>query len=131
MIDPIEQLAQQHIVLASSAIEAELRDPLHGPVLGIWRRWRKNAIKSLAELATLNVHVPAERQAIVTHQNEVKRYAEYAGNLVQIFHEGVAIDKALTDEERRDLIQLIKGMPEEERALINTGEEDASDMPID
>src|SRR6185437_7543030 len=100
MIDPIEQLAQQHIVLASSAIEAELRNPLHGPVLEIWRRWRKNAIESLAELAKLKVYVPAERQAIVTHQNEVKRYAEYARNLVQIFHEGVAIDKALTDEER-------------------------------
>jgi hypothetical protein len=132
VIDPLQQLADRHIILASAEIEAELRSGNgSGPTLAIWRMLRARAAQSLAQLVNLNVHVPADRILLVTHQNEVKRYIEFAQAMVQIFHNGVALEKELSAQERRDLIDLIKGMPEEERALIDTGPRDDEGEPTD
>lgn len=130
-MDAIEQLAERQIVIDSAEIEAELR-ARSGPVVSIWRELRKNAAASLAQLATLNVHDHKDRVLIVTHQNEVKRYAEFANAMVKIFHVGKEIGQRLTAEEWRDIVELIKGMPEAEQPRIEMGvRDDDIDPPTD
>lgn len=122
--DPIELAANQAIMLASAEIEAELKSRRGtGPTIEVLKLWRKNAIVSMRELVVLNVYDPKDRIAIATHQNEIKRYAEYAICLKKIFYDGIALDKAATQEERRELIAIIRGMPEEDRALIDMGDD--------
>lgn len=112
----------RQVIMASVEIEAEIKSKKGtGPTIEIWRRWRRNAQDSLAQLVTLNVFDPHDHILIATHQNEVKRYVEYAMALRDIFHEGVIEERDLTQQERRDLIAIIKGMPEEERAMIDLG----------
>lgn len=121
MANALQQLADRQIILASAEIEAELRSRNGGPLLEIWRRWRANAIDSLGQLVNLNIHDPNDRRLIVTHQNEVKRYIEYAHALAAVYNEGLMLERELTAQERRDLIEIIKGLPENERAMIDLG----------
>ncbi len=125
MIDPLRQLAERQIILASVEIEAEIRSREGGgPTLQIWRVLRENAINSLTQLVNLNVHDHNDRVLLVTHQNEVKRYIEFAFGIAKIFHDGKALEKELTAQDRRDLIDLIREMPEDERAMIDVGPRD-------
>lgn len=130
-MDAIEQLAQRQIVIASADIEAELNER-SGTVLLIWRVLRKNASASLAQLATLNVHDHKDRVLIVTHQNEVKRYAEFVNAMKAILDEGKEIAERLSTEEWRDIAALIRAMPEAEQPRIEMGlRDDDIDPPTD
>ncbi len=131
MADALEQLTEQHIILASAEIEADLR-ARSGATVAIWRHFRKRAAESLAQLVTLNVYVPSDRQLIVTHQNEVKRYVEFSTAIAAVFHDGKQLARALSEKELKDLIEIIKGMPEDERPLLEMGlQPDDADMPLD
>jgi hypothetical protein len=119
-MDALEQLAERQIILDSAEVEAQIMDG-GGPVLGVWRELRNHAIESLAQLVTLNIYDAKDRAAIATHQNEVKRYVEFSHALVKIFQLGKQLAQDLNAKERRDLIELIKGMPESERPIIESG----------
>lgn len=118
--NPLSQLAERQIILASAEIEADIRGG-SGAVVGIWQQLRKNAVISLEQLVTLSVYDPKERQLIVTHQNEVKRYVEFSHCLVALFHNGKELYRQLTEKDRRALIELIKDMPEDERPDVELG----------
>lgn len=132
MADALTRVAERALILAYADIEAQLREG-SGPLLEIWKRWRQNAVESLHELVLLNVYNPQDRIKIVTHQNEIKRYVEYANALRDIHIEGCQTEKRLTAEDRLDLVELIKGMPAEERAMIDLGPEgnEERDAPMD
>ena len=130
-MDAIEQLAARQLVIDSAEIEAELR-ARSGPIVSIWRELRKTAADSLREIVLLNVYDPQDRIAIITHQNKVKRYAEFALAMKKIFDEGKEIGKQLNAEEWRDIVELIKGMPEAEQPRIEMGvSDDDVDPPPD
>lgn len=130
-MDAIEQLAERQLVIDSAEIEAELR-ARSGPIVSIWRELRKDAAAALRDIVLSNVHSHEGRVEIVTLQNKVKRYAEFAHAMKKIFDDGKEIGQRLTAEEWRDIIEFMKGMPEAEQPRIEMGvRDDDIDPPAD
>lgn len=120
--DPIKHLAKLRVIKLSADIEAQLsQNPASGPAIEILRRLRERAAESLAGLAFLNVYDPKDRIKIVTLQNEVKRYDEWLVWLREIVTEGIACEKAMTEEEREEMLDYLTSTPEGEREAIDMG----------
>lgn len=118
--DQIYRLAMMRIIKASAEIEAELRADIKGsgPVLEILRRLRDRAAESMEKLVFTDAQ---DTKAILTWQNEVKRYDEWVEWVREIIREGIEINNRLDDEEREEMIDMLLATPEGERAAIDQG----------
>jgi hypothetical protein len=117
MSDPIVLLAKQRIVKASADLEVELSERNGGgPAVEMLRRLRDRAADSLAKLPFLNVYDPKDRIAIVTLQNEVKRYDEWVVWMREIIIEGQVLDQEMQESERAELLDVLMEKGDEQQA---------------
>lgn len=125
--DHLTRLAKQRIVKLSADIEVQLSDKRGGAVaIEILRRLHDRAAESLAALIICDATDP---KAVLILQNEVKRYDEWLGWLREIVTEGVAYDKAFTDEDREEMLDFLAQRPDGERTAQALGLVDA--QPVD
>jgi hypothetical protein len=117
--DPILRLAQLRIIKNSTDLERQLTDTKGGgPVVEILRRLREKAAESMLALAIADAEDP---KAIRILQNEVKRYDEWCVWITEIISEGIAYDRAMSDEEREEILDLVGPDTPAEQELIELG----------
>jgi hypothetical protein len=81
-------------------------------------RLRDKAAESMLALAIADAEDP---KAIRTLQNEVKRYDEWCVWITEIISEGIAYDRAMSDEEREEILDLVGPDTPAEQELIELG----------
>lgn len=125
--DPLFRMAKQRIVKVSADLEVQIAAvPGGGPCVEILRRLQDRAAESLAVLATADF---TQVKEIVALQNEVKRYDEWLGWMRDIIHEGKAYDRQFTEDDRKELLDMLMGSEEGMQQAVELGLID--DIPRD
>ena len=117
--DPVNLLAKQRIIAASSDIEAQL-SVLQGcrPVLVVLLKARDRAAESLEALAFVDANKPDD---IRTLQNEVKRYDELVEWFRDIVTTGIEYDKEITAEDQEQMLDLLTQTLDGQQEAIELG----------
>ena len=115
MTDPVLKLAEARYIGLAAELERQLVDKEGtGPILEFVRVIKARGAESLAALAFKSAH---DTNAIVTLQNEVKRYDELIGVLQDICKAGQSATEKLDDEAREELLDLLADGADEQAAI--------------
>lgn len=117
--DPLVAMARARIMALSRNLINALKDKNGGGVaIEMLRRLQDRSAESLAALATVDAQ---DTKAILTLQNEVKRYDEWVAWMQDIIAEGTSYDREETEEDREEMVDILMQTPEGYRQAVEAG----------
>jgi hypothetical protein len=120
-IDPIVLIARQHIIKLSAQLEAQIDSDGGGPLIEVWRRLRTDAADALAALAFADLFTEKGRSEAHALQSSVRRYDDMVHVMRDVLIEGKQADFETSDEERRELYDVLMATPEGMQTAVDLG----------
>jgi hypothetical protein len=127
MSDPVARLALARAASDAAEIEAQLfiTDGAR-PIALLLRKAKAEAADAMASLLAVD---PAETNKIRELQFEVRRYADLYRWISDVIHEGHEAGELLGEDDREEMIEILRDTPEGRQHLINLGLMGEDDAP--